>query len=40
VVLRVNVENRTMEQADIERLVQVIRRAADRILKSKEKAGP
>jgi aromatic-L-amino-acid decarboxylase len=32
VALRVNVENRSMEQADIERLVQVIRRAADRIL--------
>jgi glutamate/tyrosine decarboxylase-like PLP-dependent enzyme len=32
VALRVNVENRNMEQSDIERLVQVIRRAADRIL--------
>ena len=32
VALRVNVENRSMEQTDIERLVQVIRRAADRIL--------
>ena len=32
VALRVNVENRSMEQNDIERLVQVIRRAADRIL--------
>ncbi|MCK9994996.1 MAG: aspartate aminotransferase family protein [Candidatus Krumholzibacteria bacterium] len=32
VALRVNVENRAMEQSDIERLVQVIRRAADRIL--------
>jgi aromatic-L-amino-acid decarboxylase len=32
VALRVNVENRSMEQSDIERLVQVIRRAADRIL--------
>lgn len=32
VALRVNVENRFMEQNDIERLVQVIRRAADRIL--------
>ena len=34
VALRVNVENRSMEQSDIERLVQVIRRAADRILES------
>ncbi|MEN8008430.1 MAG: pyridoxal-dependent decarboxylase, partial [Candidatus Krumholzibacteriota bacterium] len=34
VALRVNVENRCMEQNDIERLVQVIRRAADRILYS------
>lgn len=32
VALRVNVENRNMEQADIERLVAVIRRAADRLL--------
>jgi aromatic-L-amino-acid decarboxylase len=32
VALRVNVENRNMEQNDIERLVQVIRRAAGRIL--------
>ena len=32
VALRVNVENRCMEQSDIERLVQVIRRTADRIL--------
>jgi len=32
VALRVNVENRSMEQTDIERLAQVIRRAADRIL--------
>ncbi len=32
VALRVNVENRNMEQADIERLVGVIRRAADRLL--------
>jgi len=32
VALRVNVENRFMEQNDIERLVQVIRRAAVRIL--------
>ena len=32
VALRVNVENRMMEQNDIERLVLVIRRAADRIL--------
>ncbi len=32
VALRVNVENRNMEQSDIERLVQVIRRAADNIL--------
>lgn len=32
VALRVNVENRSMEQNDIERLVRVIRRAADRIL--------
>jgi glutamate/tyrosine decarboxylase-like PLP-dependent enzyme len=32
VALRVNVENRSMEQNDIERLVQVIRRASDRIL--------
>ena len=34
VALRVNVENRSMEQNDIERLVQVIRRAADQILSS------
>ena len=34
VALRVNVENRSMEQNDIERLVQVIRRSADRILAS------
>ncbi len=33
VALRVNVENRCMEQSDIERLVLVIRRTADRILK-------
>lgn len=32
VALRVNVENRCMEQSDIDRLVQVIQRAADRIL--------
>ncbi len=32
VALRVNVENRNMEQQDIERLVAVIRRAADRLL--------
>ncbi len=32
VALRVNVENRNMEQNDIERLVRVIERAADRIL--------
>ena len=32
VALRVNVENRNMEQADVERLVRVIRLAADRIL--------
>ncbi len=32
VALRVNVENRCMEQSDIERLVQVISRTADRIL--------
>jgi len=32
VALRVNVENRSMEQTDIERLALVIRRAADRIL--------
>ncbi len=32
VALRVNVENRCMEQNDIERLIQVIRRSADRIL--------
>jgi glutamate/tyrosine decarboxylase-like PLP-dependent enzyme len=32
VALRVNVENRCMEQSDIERLVQVIGRAAERIL--------
>lgn len=34
VALRVNVENRNMEQADIERLVGVIRRAADRLLEA------
>lgn len=34
VALRVNVENRNMEQADIERLVAVIRRAADRLLEA------
>jgi len=32
VALRVNLENRNMEQSGIERLVQVIRRAADSIL--------
>jgi len=32
VALRVNVENRCMDQSDVERLVLVIRRAADRIL--------
>ncbi len=32
VALRVNVENRNMEQNDIERLVRIIRRAAERIL--------
>jgi aromatic-L-amino-acid decarboxylase len=32
VALRVNVENRNMEQSDIDRLVEVIRRASDRIL--------
>ncbi len=36
VALRVNVENRNMEQNDIERLVRVIRRAADRILAMQE----
>ncbi len=35
VALRVNVENRCMEQSDIERLVTVIRRTADRILEAK-----
>lgn len=35
VALRVNVENRCMEQSDIERLVMIIRRTADRILESK-----
>jgi aromatic-L-amino-acid/L-tryptophan decarboxylase len=35
VALRVNVENRNMEQSDIERLVQVICRTADRILAGK-----
>lgn len=34
VALRVNVENRNMEQADIERLVGVIRHAADRLLEA------
>jgi glutamate/tyrosine decarboxylase-like PLP-dependent enzyme len=38
VALRVNVENRSMEQSDIERLVQVIRRAADRILAERRRA--
>ena len=33
VALRVNVENRSMEQTDIDRLVRVIRRAADAILR-------
>ena len=32
VALRMNVENRCMDQSDIERLVLVIRRAADRLL--------
>ncbi len=36
VALRVNVENRNMEQADIERLVGVIRRAADRLLEQNQ----
>ncbi len=36
VALRVNVENRMMEQSDIERLVLVIRRTANRILARKE----
>ena len=35
VALRVNVENRSMEQGDIERLVQVIRRAAAQLLEGK-----
>ena len=35
VALRVNVENRCMEQSDIERLVTVILRTADRILEQK-----
>jgi aromatic-L-amino-acid decarboxylase len=35
VALRVNVENRCMEQSDIERLVQVIGRAAERILEER-----
>jgi len=34
-VLRVNVENRSMNQKDIGRLVQVVRRTADRILAEK-----
>ena len=33
VALRVNVENRNMDQGDIERLVRVIRGAADALLK-------
>ncbi len=39
VALRVNVENRCMEQSDIERLVQVIGRAADRILAERTARG-
>jgi len=35
VALRVNVENRNMEQGDVERLVGVIRRTADAILKDR-----
>lgn len=37
VVLRVNVENRCMEQSDMERLIQVIQRAADQILADRRK---
>jgi glutamate/tyrosine decarboxylase-like PLP-dependent enzyme len=40
VALRVNVENRNMEQADIERLVGVIRRAADRLLEQNHFSEP
>jgi len=36
----VNVENRCMEQGDIERLVQVITRAADKILEMINPGGP
>jgi glutamate/tyrosine decarboxylase-like PLP-dependent enzyme len=39
VALRVNVENRSMEQSDIERLVQVIDRAAGRILAERDQRG-
>ncbi len=39
VALRVNVENRCMEQSDIERLVLVIGRAADRILDERRARG-
>ncbi|MFN2370763.1 MAG: aspartate aminotransferase family protein, partial [Candidatus Krumholzibacteriia bacterium] len=39
VALRVNVENRTMEQSDIERLVQVIDRTAARILAERDQRG-
>ena len=38
VALRVNVENRNMEQSDIERLVDVIRRTADAILMDRNRA--
>lgn len=39
VALRVNVENRNMEQSDIERLVQVIDRTAARILAERDQRG-
>ena len=39
VALRVNVENRCMEQGDIDRLVQVICQTADRILAEQTSTG-
>jgi glutamate/tyrosine decarboxylase-like PLP-dependent enzyme len=40
VALRVNVENRHIERRDMDRLVQVLKRAANRILAAKRSAAP
>ena len=40
VALRANVENRNMEQSDVQRLVAIIRRAADRVLAGRQKKSP